>query len=81
MKIIKNTYPEHPHVPHAKPGEEVHWLLQRGSFLLIRDLDGKVVFSSAPVDSEGLLRSNGKEPTLKGIIAQVKKYGWILEVE
>ena len=80
MKIIKNTYPQRPNVPHGKPGDVVYWSLYRGQFNLIRKSDGKTVFATAAVDRDGNLRSNGKQPTLCGVIAQVKRKGWSLEV-
>jgi len=80
MEIIKNTYPESPNCPHGKPGDGVYWSLHRGQFNLIRKSDGKTVFSTAPVDRDGNLRSNGKQPKLVGVIAQVKSKGWFLEV-
>jgi len=80
MKIIRNTYPEYREVPHAKPGDGVRWSLDRGTFRLIRISDDTTVFSTAPVTQDGKLRSSGKSPKLSGIIAQVKKHGWVLEV-
>ena len=79
MKITSNTYPVYQNVPHAKPGDEVHWEHSQ-CFRLVRDSDGKTVFSTAPVDRDGKLRSNGKTPILTGVIAQVKSKGWILEI-
>jgi len=81
MKITRNTYPEHPQVAHGKPGDTVHWELSRGSFNLVRDADGKAIFATAPVDRDGMLRSNGQSPILRGIVAQVKSRSWILEIE
>ena len=80
MKIIRNTYPEHSGVPHAKNGDEVTWSMERGSYRLIRKADGKVVFSTSPVDKDGNLRSSGKPPKLTGIIGQVKSRGWVMEI-
>ena len=80
MKVIKNTYPEHPNCSHAKKGDEVSWELTRGAFSLIRKSDGRSVFRSAPVDRDGRLRSNGKQTVATGIIAQVKTKGWVLEI-
>ena len=79
MKVIKNTYPGHPNAPRAEIGNEVSWRHAQ-SFELIRDVDGKIVFATAPVTRDGLLRSNGKSPMLIGVIAQVKSKGWILEI-
>ena len=80
MKVIRNTYPVFSKVPHAEAGDEVHWEHSQ-SFRLIRDSDGKSVFSTAPVDRNGNRRSNGQPPILTGVIAEVKSKGWILEIE
>uniref|UniRef100_A0A6H1ZUU5 Uncharacterized protein n=1 Tax=viral metagenome TaxID=1070528 RepID=A0A6H1ZUU5_9ZZZZ len=80
MKIVKNTYPEYLNCPHGEIGDKVEWSLYRGSFHLVRVADGKSVFSTAPVNRDGNLRSNGKPPVLTGIIARVKSKGWILEI-
>jgi len=80
VKIIKNSYPQSIAAPHALPGDIVHW--EAGpTFCLVRDSDGKVVFSTAPVDRDGRLRSNGKTPVLTGVVAEIKKRGWVLEIE
>ena len=81
MKIVQSTYPVFPKVAHAEVGDEVHWEGHRGAFHLIRNSDGKRLFTTAPVDRDGNLRSNGKTPNLIGIIAQVKSKGWILEID
>jgi hypothetical protein len=81
MKVIRNTYPRHPQANMAEPGDEVEWELCRGAYRLVRKSDRKSVFCSAPVDANGLLRSNKKQPVLIGIIAQVKSKGWVLEIE
>lgn len=80
MKIIRNTYPQFPNCPHAELGDVVRWEFGRGVYNLIRVTDGKAVFTSAPVDRDGNLRSNGKPPVLAGVVAQVKSKGWVLEV-
>jgi len=80
MKIIMNTYPEHPGVPHAKPGDEVFWSMDRGCYRLIRKSDDKSVFATAPTNKDGKLRSSGKTPQLIGIIAQIKSRGWAMEI-
>ena len=80
MKIIRNTYPVHPGIPHAKPGDEVTWSMEKGVYRLIRKSDMKSVFSTAPVDKDGNLRSSGKTPNLVGVIAQVKLRGWVMEI-
>ena len=79
MKVIRNSYPQST-APYALPGDKVHWELG-STFCLVRDADVKVVFSTPQVDKDGRLRSTGKPPVLSGIIAQVKKRGWILEIE
>ena len=81
MKVVRNTYPRHKHIAHAEIGDEVRWEMTRGAFRLIRESDGKSLFASAPVDTNGLLRSNKKQPVLNGVIAQVKSKGWILEIK
>lgn len=80
MKVIRNTYPVFPKVAHAEPDDEVHWELHKAAFRLVRNLDAKRLFATAPVDRDGRLRSNGKLPVLTGIIAEVKSKGWIFEV-
>ena len=81
MKIIENTYPEKPGVNHARVGDIVHWERMKGCFWLIRDSDKATLFGTAPVDRDGNLRSNGKAPTLFGIIGEVKSKGWRMVVE
>jgi len=80
MKIITNTYPKIEGVAHAEIGDEVNWELSRGAYRLKRKSDNKTVFSTSEVDKNGLLRSNGKQPILTGIIASVISKGWYLEV-
>lgn len=80
MKVIRNTYPVSPQTPHAKPGDSVYWSMYKGCFRLVRKSDGKTVFATAPVNKDGLLRSNGLLPKLTGVIAEVKSKGWILEI-
>ena len=80
MKIVRNTYPKSSVAHYAEPGDEVHWEI-KNAYILIRDRDGKALFSTAPVNRNGLLRSNNKPPVLVGVIAEVKKKGWILEIE
>lgn len=81
MKVVQNTYPKHTNVPHAEIDDVVHWAKTRKScYELIRDVDGKTVFVTAPVDRNGKLRSNGKQPRLTGMIASVKSKGWWLVI-
>jgi len=80
MKVIRNTYPTTPNIPHAEPGDEVKWeLSHRRTYKLIRIKDNACVFSTPAVDLNGLLQ-NGTKPTLVGIIGQVKSKGWYLEI-
>jgi len=79
--IKQNTYPEFGNVAHAKKGDKVTWTNWRGCFDLVRQSDNAIVFSTAAIDDDSMLRSNGKQPKLFGIIAQVKSKGWILELE
>lgn len=79
MKVIQNTYPVYPNIPHAEIGDTVHWE-HRSSFNLVRDTDNKIVFMTPPVTIEGNLRSNNLQPTLTGIIAQIKSKNFVLEI-
>lgn len=81
LKVTRNTYPVHPGVAHAKPGDEVFWEFHKGCYRLLRKQDGKVLFATAPCDKDGLLRSNGQPPKLVGVVAEIKSKGWILEIE
>lgn len=80
MIVIANSYPKADAVPSAEVGDIVHWEHAK-TFRLIRDADGKTMFSTALVDRDGMLRSNGKQPVLVGIIAQVKNKGWKFEIK
>ena len=80
MKVIRNTYPKYPNVPCAEPGDTVHWEISGQGYRLIRDIDGKSLFCTAPVDKDGNRRSTKTPPVLIGIIAEVKSKRWILEV-
>lgn len=80
MKVISNTYPVMDNVAHAEAGDTVEWELSRSAFRLIRKDDKKCVFATAPVNREGLLRSNKKLPVLTGIIAKNISKGWVLEI-
>ena len=79
MKVIKNTYPKYPNVPHAEIGDIVHWDRQR-SFNLVRDSDNKIVFMTPPVTIDGNLRSTNLQPILTGIIARIKSKNFVLEI-
>jgi len=80
MKVLKNTYPVSPGVPHAEIGDVVHWESIRNSMNLVRDLDNQTVFTIGPIRSDGALYSTKKAPVLIGIIAQIKSRGFVLEV-
>ena len=77
--ITKNTYPEHPNVPHGNVGDICEWELSHGCFNLVRLTDKRTVFSTAPVNKEGLLRSNNKQPVLVGKIASYIGHEIIVE--
>ena len=81
FRIVKNTYPKHEYLRHGEPGDIVHWEMERRGYCLIRDADNATIITTAPVNKEGLLQSNGKPPVLKGVIAQVKSRGWCLVIE
>ena len=73
MKVIENTYP----IPLAT-GDECEWRLQCGTWWLYRKGAGQYdrpVFAGPEVDKKGLKRSNGQEPTLIGVVAEVKSRG------
>ena len=78
MKVVRNTYPKYPNVARAEEGDIVNWQMIRGHYSLVRESDGKTLFSTAPVTKEGVLVSNGKQPILTGVVAQVKSKGWVL---
>ncbi|GAF79854.1 unnamed protein product [marine sediment metagenome] len=80
MKVIQNTYPKYPNVPHAEIGDIVHWEHRR-SFCLVRDADNKIVFMTSLVTIDGNLRSTNLQPTLTGIIAKIKSKNFILEIQ
>lgn len=80
MIVIKNSYPKTAMGPCAEVGDRVHWE-HASTFCLVRDSDGKIVFSTAQVDRDGRLRSNGKQPVLTGVVAQIKSKGWRLEIK
>ena len=80
MIVIRNTYPVHSDAPRAEPGDVVRWEPGRQCFRLVRESDGKSLFTTAPVDRDGNRRSNGKPPVLIGVIAELKNRGWCLEI-
>lgn len=80
MKVIINTYPTTPNVPHAEVGDEVIWeLSHRRTYKLIRIKDNACVFTTPQVDLNGFLQ-NGTKPILVGVIGQVKSKGWRFEI-
>lgn len=80
MRIIENTYPKHENAAFGEVGESVEWRLKYGQYELTQVGGHKVYFSTAPVDKNGNLRSNGKKPILKGVVAEVKSKRWRLVV-
>ena len=76
LTVVRNTYPAHPNVPHAEPGDEVRWEQVRGRMSLVRVADGKTVFSRDLL-SPG--QHDGDRPVC-GIVAKVASKGWFLEL-
>lgn len=76
LTVVRNTYPAHPHVPHAEPGDAVKWEKYRGRMSLVRVADGKTVFSRDLL-SPG--QHDGDRPVC-GIVATVASKGWVLEL-
>jgi hypothetical protein len=72
FKVIKNTFPKFHNVKRAEVGDVVIWERARYNYNLIRTTDNEVVFKSANVDKDGLLKS-GKCPTLHGVIAKINQ--------
>ena len=75
MKVIRNTYPTTPGVAHAEPGDEVAWVLRPGKLLLVRNSDGRTVFSR-----DSLPKGQTDERPVCGVIAEVKSKGQRLEI-
>lgn len=80
MKILENTYPRHENAAFGEVGESVEWILKYGQYELTQTDGYLVYFSTAPVDKNGNLRSNGQKPALKGVVGEVKSKGWRLVV-
>ena len=76
LTVIRNTYPKHPNVTHAEPGDKVRWEQSRGQKILVRISDNKAVFSRDLI-SPG--QHDGSRPVV-GVIASVKTKGYYLEV-
>ena len=78
MKVVENTYP----IPLLQ-GDEVEWRLERGAYWLYRKGAGQYdrpVFAGPAVDKQGM-KSNGQQPTLIGVVAEVKSRGHRLVLE
>lgn len=77
-KVIRNTYPRHAGAAHAEPGDLVCWVaIDTNQLQLKRISDGKTVFSPPRRKNSA---SDFTFPE-SGIIAQVKKHNYILEIE
>jgi len=77
LKVVVNTYPN----VDLRAGDEVEWRLMRGAFWLHRKGAGiydRPAFAGPEVDKNGMKRSNGKEPVLVGVVAEVKSRGYRL---
>jgi hypothetical protein len=77
MIITRNTYPRFPNCPHGEAGDVCRWEMGRGRMSLVRERDGKTVYSRDLI-SPG--QHDGDRP-VDGIVAQVKSKGWVLEVQ
>lgn len=76
MIVVRNTYPHWPNCPHAEVGDVCHWEKGRGKMALVRESDGKTVFSRDLL-SPG--QRDGGRPVV-GVIAKVVSKGWFLKV-
>lgn len=81
IRIVKNTFPKYKDIPTAEPGDLCNWVYINSTINLIRISDGKFIFGIMDIDENGLYRDNKKRPKLTGIISEVKKRNWVLEVE
>jgi hypothetical protein len=75
--IVRNTYPFFKNCAHAEPGDVCRWEKGRGRMSLVRESDGRTVFSRDLI-SPG--QHDGDRPT-DGVISRVACKGWILEVK
>ena len=80
VKIIRNTYPRYPNVPHAEMGAAAKWVYDRGQYNLVRSSDNANLFATSKDNATTGLLPSGKPSKLFGIIASVKSRGWFLEV-
>ena len=76
LTIKTNTYPG----GNGRPGDIVEWRALPGGMELVRLSDEKTVFLIDGLNRDGVKYSNGKQPVLVGLIAEVKKNGWKLEL-
>jgi hypothetical protein len=76
MKVIRNTYPVRPKVPHAEPGDVVQWQHFGGRKNLVRLSDQAIVFSRDLL-SPG--QHDGDRPIV-GVVAYTRSEGWFLEL-
>lgn len=76
MIVVRNTYPRWPNCVQPEVGDEVYWSKERGRMSLVRQRDGKSVFSRDLI-SPG--QHDGDRPVV-GVVAKVKSKGWFLEL-
>ena len=74
LKVVRNTYPVL-QCPHAELGDIVRWEVARGRCSLVRQSDGKTVFSR-----DCLPRHTEDNRPVVGVIAQIKSKGWAIEL-
>ena len=75
MRVVRNTYPVLPRVPHAEPGDLVDWQAGPRCMSLVRRSDGATVFSRDKWPKE---REDNRP--LIGVVAAIKSKGWVLEI-
>jgi len=76
LTVTRNTYPQWNNVPHACMGDVVRWSAGKRSHVLVRDTDGKTVFSR-----DCLPKDQDDNRPMIGVIAMVKSKGWFLEIQ
>jgi hypothetical protein len=74
--VIRNTYPRWPNCNRAEVGDVCRWEMGRGRMSLVRESDGKTVYSRDLL-SPG--QHDGDRP-VDGVIAKVASKGWFLEL-